>query len=431
MIPLGFAGVLALAVAAPENLSTLDNGVIRIGVDLDQGGSITLLGRSPDGANLINSHDLGRQIQQSYYGGPRPFGQAHPGWKDWPWNPIGSGDVFGHRARVLELHNDGRELHVKSIPMQWALENVPGDCTFETWITLEGSSARVRCRLNNNREDTTWYPAMDQELPAVYTNGPWHRLVTYSGDRPFTGGAVSTITNAGPPWASWTATENWAALLDDQGTGLGVIHPGACHFLGGFLGTPGAGGPKDDATGYIAPVRPEILDHNISYEYRYCLVLGTLDEIRAVAARECIQDGRPDDHFQRDRQHWTYRNVRDSGLPLAGGLRVRPTGDDPQIRSPEQWWPAEQVPRLYLRAAFRSRESMVALFWRVPGQEFSEERRMDFPVNPDGVMRTYAIDLAGRPGYQGTITGLRLDPFSTFDPDAEVLVESISWRPDE
>ena len=95
------------------------------------------------------------QIQQSYYSGPHPFGKAHPGWKGWPWNPIGSGDVYKHPSRILEHTNDEKTIYVKTIPMQWALDNVPGECTFETWITLEGQTAVVRNRLVNHRPDKT------------------------------------------------------------------------------------------------------------------------------------------------------------------------------------------------------------------------------------------------------------------------------------
>ncbi|HKI20714.1 MAG TPA: hypothetical protein VKA15_22680, partial [Isosphaeraceae bacterium] len=143
--------------ARAERMSFLDNGSIRIGVNLDIGGTITFLARSQGGENLINSRDLGRQIQQSYYSGPSPFGKAHPGWKNWSWNPIGSGDVYGHPARVVEHKNDGTKLYAKTIPMQWALNNVPGECTFETWITLEGHGARVRNQLVNHRSDHTQY----------------------------------------------------------------------------------------------------------------------------------------------------------------------------------------------------------------------------------------------------------------------------------
>ena len=241
------AVVVILLVTTPvraERMSYLANDSIKIGVDLDQGGTITFLARADGGENLINCHDLGRQIQQSYYSGPHPFGKAHPGWKNWSWNPIGSGDVYHHPSRVLEHINDGKTLYTKTIPMQWALDNVPGECTFETWITLEGKTAQVRNRLVNDRSDRAQYPAHDQELPAVYTIGKLYRLFTYKGDRPFENQPVHQIQNAGPPWAGWTATENWAALVDDRGWGVGVIQPGVYSFIGGFHDKPNTGGSR-------------------------------------------------------------------------------------------------------------------------------------------------------------------------------------------
>ena len=167
--------------------------------------------------------------------------------------------------------------------MQWALKDVPGDCTFETWITLEGRTVRVRNRLTNRRKDETQYPAMDQELPAVYATGRFHRLMTYDGDEPFADKPLTEIPRrpakeGRPQWTTFFAAEHWAALVDDDDWGLGVIHPGVVRFLGGFHGKANTGGPNDDPTGYLAPVRQEILDHDIVYEYRYSLVLDSLGE---------------------------------------------------------------------------------------------------------------------------------------------------------
>ncbi len=44
-------------------MSYLDNGAIRLGVDLNLGGAITYLSRSGAEQNLVNSFDFGRQIQ--------------------------------------------------------------------------------------------------------------------------------------------------------------------------------------------------------------------------------------------------------------------------------------------------------------------------------------------------------------------------------
>jgi hypothetical protein len=265
----------------------------------------------------------------------------------------------------------------------------------------------------------------------VYTIGKLHRLFTYDGPTPYVGAAPRQVTNAGPPWTAWTATEHWAALVDDAGRGLGVVHPGVYDFLGGFQGEPGRGGPRDDPTGYIARTRREILDHNIVYEYQYDLVVGTLEEIRAHAVARRPADRRPDYHFDRDRQHWTYFNTRDAGVPPAGALRLALDQDDPHLIGPEQWWAAEEVPKLYLRAAFHTRQARAEISWGAPGAErFSALRRLEFPIIPDGQFPTYAIDLASAPHYRGTITGLRLDPVHSGDAGDEVRIASLSWKPE-
>lgn len=430
VIPAVLVAVVVATHARGEDLRAIENGAIRVGIDLDLGGSITHLSRLPGGENLINSHDLGRQVQQSYYSGPRPFGTPHPAWADWCWNPIGSGDVYRNPARVLDHRNDGATLYVKTLPMQWALENVPGDCTFETWITLSGPTARVRCRLTNRRTDTTWYPAQDQELPAVYTIGRLHRLVSYTGERPFTGGAIEEFKNAGPPWTSWMATENWAALVGHDGRGLGVIHPGVFTFIGGFHGTPGQGGPHDDPTGYIAPVRQEILDHDIVYEYEYVLALGTIDEIRAVAGALRVTDPRPDDRFDRDRRHWVLADAEDAGFPTGGSWRITARGPDPRLLGPPGRWEAETMPKLWLRAG-ACRLDRLEVRWSGPDGRFDDARKVDVPLPPDGASHLLECDLAASPAYRGTITRLRIDLVPTGDLGAvELRLESVAYRRD-
>ena len=273
----------------PGKVLYLDNGVIRVGADLNYGGSITYLSLSDQDRNLINNHDRGRQVQQSYYAGEsldrRDEGQSED-WSPWPWNPIGAGDAYGNLPQVVDASNDGSIIYAKTIPLLWDMNNESAECYFETWIALEENTVHIWNRLITIRTDAKWkVVSMHQELPAVYTIGDLYNLYTYDGSAPFTDAPLIQIQNSGPPWAYWGANaghEKWAALVDDTGWGVGVYNPTTEVFVGGFSGSPG-GGTDDTSTGYIAPLRTELLDKDTIYEYECYLIVGTLAEIREFA----------------------------------------------------------------------------------------------------------------------------------------------------
>jgi len=417
-------------------MSYLDDGVVRVGVDLNMGGVITYLSRSSDTYNVIWEPSPGGEISQSYYGGPMPYGHANPAWSGWPWNPVGAGDSYGNRSQVVANSNDGKTIYVRTVPLQWALNNVACECFVESWIALDGSAVNLKYRITNHRADLTQYASFGQELPAVYTIGKLYKLYTYDGTAPFTGAPTRRITSPlPPPWGLYEPSENWMAFVDDSGFGLGVVNTSVLHFLAGFSGTLNTGGPLDNSTGYIAPVQDEILDHNIAYTYDATVILGTVDDIRAYAVAHRRAEARPDyhfalDQFQEDRQHVTYANAADSGLPLKGGLRVDLGQNDPQILFAEGRWDAASLPTLYLTAAFHTHETTAEVFWAIPGQGFDPSRRLDFPVIPDGQMRTYAIPLSSSPTYTGPITRLRLDPSDGGIAGDFIQILSLSFQPE-
>ncbi len=403
-----------------EQMSFLDNGVIRLGIDLNLGGSITYLSEAK-GPNLVNSFDFGRQIQMSFYSGPVPYEpngkKPAPTWAGLGWNPIQSGDCAGVRSKVLEHTNDGKRLYVKCVPMQWPLNNEPGACVFESWLELDGATVQARCKITNARSEKDFFPARSQEQPAVYTNGPWYKLMSYKGDKPFTGGPLSRIERAPDdkrefPWENWKATENWAALVGDDDRGLGIWAPDTFDFLGGFYGKPGQGGPKDNPTGYIAPIRNEILDHDIQYEYRYTLIVGSLQEIRDYVYKVAKRDTLPAWRFAAaDRQHWTYENLTDAGWPIVGVLRFSFSKPGGSLISPSFWMPAEQARFLKIEAACTGQIKRGRLYFstaEVPG--FDETRAVDFTLNPNGEFQTIRVDLSACPAWRGFVTGIRLDP---------------------
>jgi len=91
----------------------IDNRVVRLGVDLGSGGSVFYFAQSATKRNLLNHRDLGRFVQQSYYG--RKDGSV---WvkKPWRWNPVQGGDYKGHPARLLDSKITPTSVYTKSIP---------------------------------------------------------------------------------------------------------------------------------------------------------------------------------------------------------------------------------------------------------------------------------------------------------------------------
>src|SRR5690242_13301157 len=125
--------VATVAFGADDADSFLDNGRIRIGLNLNAGGAITYLAVSGDKTNLVNNWDWGRQVQMSFYSGPVPYkpGGKEPAtqWLGLGWNPVQAGDHFRNPSKVIAHENDGKSIYVRCVPMQYALNNVPAECT--------------------------------------------------------------------------------------------------------------------------------------------------------------------------------------------------------------------------------------------------------------------------------------------------------------
>src|SRR4051812_12934085 len=111
------AGCSADAAARGTVSSALDNGTIRVGIDLNAGGAISYLSQSGSSYNLVNTRDRGRYVQQSYYAG-QDLDRSSEGqnrlWSPWPWNPVQGGDTYGNTSPVLAWINDGYTIYVRT-----------------------------------------------------------------------------------------------------------------------------------------------------------------------------------------------------------------------------------------------------------------------------------------------------------------------------
>lgn len=424
----GFGGGLH----AQESMSWLDNGVLQAGVHLRMGGSLTSLKAKADGRELVNNFDHGRQIQMSFYSGPIPYApagkQPHEAWKRLGWNPVQSGDWAGNASRVLEHRNDGKETYTKVIPLQWPLEQVEAECVFESWMRLEGAAVHLRYRITNQRADKQAYPPRHQELPAVYTSGLFKRVVTYTGVKPFTRGALSEWVDPGPPWRSFVATENWAALVDDKGWGLGVWQPETTFWKCGHVpGQPGKVDTKDNATGYLAPVALEHLDHNMAYEYSCRLVVGSVGEIRRQVEQWAKGRRLPVYRFEKGREGWTQRGGGDAGFPWGRGWKIEVQAPSVALEGPAIFWEAEKLGTLRFQGGMRGRASRVRVGWKPVRAEDSEGSAV-MVVPPLEDQAENVVSLKDQPGYRGGMQRLILR-FEGVKPGEQIQIDSIELTP--
>jgi hypothetical protein len=421
-----------------NGMSYLSNSQIKVGIDLHLGGAITYVADAIKKENVVNNKDWGRQVQMSFYSGPVPYEpngkKASPNWIFIGWNPIQSGDVAGNRSKIIECVNNGKTIYVKCIPMHWPLNNVPGECYFESWIKLNGNAINVHSRLVNLRNDSTQYPARAQELPAVYTNAPYHRLVTYEGDKPFANDTIAIISNHNYPngknieWAHWKATENWAANLNENNYGLGVWNEDVQDFSGGYYGdSTFKGDSKSLATGYISPNHLDVLDHNIVYDYQYTLVLGTLEQIRGYVYQHSTKKGLPSFKFNNSRMHWYYENTTDAGWPIKSELDIH-LNDKAAMLSPDLFWRAADAPILIFEAAYTGNVSSARIYWKPLNKDFNERYSLDFNIIPDGKYHVYHVPLNSSTNYSGTFEALKilLNASSLSSASGIVRVKSIT-----
>jgi hypothetical protein len=163
--------VLCLAILghwsdAAETSYTIENEAIGLTVDGNKGCAISAMWATGDPlhTNLINTYDLGRYIQASYYSGPQDYGDCVWSGQPWSWNPIAAGDTFGNPSPVLSVSTDATSITCSIIPMQWACDNIPCECTVDITYTIDNNMVHANITLDNERTDTSDYGTYEQEV---------------------------------------------------------------------------------------------------------------------------------------------------------------------------------------------------------------------------------------------------------------------------
>jgi hypothetical protein len=275
--------LLCLLATAPilralEHWTFLDNGHVRLGVNMDAGGSIGWFSHSHSQANLLNAFDHGRYVQQSYYGDPD--GSEWNG-QPWRYNPVQGGSWKGVPATVLEKKEGKDSLYVKTKPRQWASGAEVDEVVFEQWLTLEGGLARLKYRMTFT--GSAEHKATHQELPAVFVAPRYDTLVFCEKGAPAWTGAPLARRQPGEPGAKDAIVkfaEPWAAWVNAEGQGLGVWFPHTDFATTYRVRTAGADAIADCS--YIAPLQTFALKPGLTFEYEVVLATGSVEQLRAI-----------------------------------------------------------------------------------------------------------------------------------------------------
>jgi arylsulfatase A-like enzyme len=289
-IALAFGVGLASPGAPPADpaqpaIVRLDNGTASVGIDRAMGGSIAWLSWRGHPKNVVNIHDPGRLIQQSYYAGQsidRTADGQHERWSPWPWNPIQAGGV-GSWARVTKLEQKPGTIFCETVPKLWDMPNEEGAAVMRQWTEFEPGMPdviTVRCEFESRREPgDRWGDKplpRSQELPACYFTRSFSSARSYLGN----GQWRDENPSVGPPWSKLTPPRKVVACFNAEGQGVAIFSPAATdHWNYGPVGQGDSDDPRAGPCMHVAPLATLRLGPQCRLRYRSWLVVGTAESM--------------------------------------------------------------------------------------------------------------------------------------------------------
>ncbi len=290
------AGLTTQRLDKPASTVYVENERFKLGVELGWGGAVSYLEDKacsiPDLGNLVNKHDTGRLIQQSFYG-VQENDEYKPGISfdtKWRYNPVQGGDQYNNASRLIDFTVTENSIYIKAQPQDWSLDNQLTPSYMENTYTLENEYVKVDNRFTDY---SGWeHPFAGQELPAFYTVSYLDTFVWYNGEDSWTGDALSSRNDL-PFWGDHAGectfilreknTETWCAWIngaDDYG--LGVYAPNIDQLKAGRYLYDGSKSDMAESTGYVAPINVLKMVSFKPIEYSYLLAAGSTAEIRKI-----------------------------------------------------------------------------------------------------------------------------------------------------
>ena len=262
----------------------------RVGLETLWGGSIVEV--SLNGTNFVNMSDTGREVQVAEYDGNAQYDGCAGCTGTFGWNPVQGGDKYGHGSPVITQTVGGDSLFVKAQPIHWNPDDkgggpgapAPGDVFVDATITAVTDHAfTFKGHFKITHFGLDQHTNSIQEFPAVYTSLGFDRFATDSTTTPWTNAVVTFTTMPFLPAFGPTiyASEQWAAFVDSNDSGLTVFVPGMAPYVAGFAAA-GSTGPSGTGTNYFAPRTYFSFGPNSVLEGDVYLVAGSYKHARQV-----------------------------------------------------------------------------------------------------------------------------------------------------
>ncbi len=276
----------------------IENDRFKVGVNLAWGGGINYIEdktcKIKNLTNLVNKHDTGRLIQQSYYGtaGNDEYQPEMSMGSMWVYNPVQGGDQYNNPSRLIDLRVTDNSVYIKAQPLDWSKKNYLTPSYMENTYTVGGEYIRVD---NRFIDFSGWeHRNASQELPALYTVSYLSRFTWYDGvnsweddtlsykdDLNFWGSAE--YVNDCTMKMKVNNTETWCAWVNpDDDFGLGIYVPNVDVFKAGRYEYDGSKRAQDNPTNYVAPLNIIKIVSFTPIEYSYLMTTGSVSQIRAT-----------------------------------------------------------------------------------------------------------------------------------------------------
>lgn len=434
----------------------IENSRFKVGVSVRWGGGINYVEdktcKVRGLSNLVNRHDTGRLIQQSYYGtaGNDEYQPEVSMGSMWVYNPVQGGDQHNNPSRLIDLEMTETSIYIKAQPLDWSKNNYHTPTYMENTYSITDDVIRVDNRFTDYSGWEHRYAS--QELPALYTVSYLSRFTWYDGAKPWQNGELSYKDDLNF-WGDqnyvadctmkmkYGNTETWCAWTNpDDDFGLGLFVPNIDVFKAGRYEFDGTKKDKDNPTNYVAPLNIIKINSFKPIEYSYLMTTGSVADIRATFMRykDFTDNASLHNDYQPNRVYGGDKEMTDASFETAADIVMISTphnteisfsteqtaavlkvdGADPSVTFDytKQGCDSTEKTKLTFEYMIPAENSMKSyetdLFLctgaqKVPSGDFRVRQRLIC----DGQYHTLELDLSKYSFWNGTINQIRFDYF--------------------